>query len=57
MGPCYQCQNRHVGCHATCEKYKKANYKGLLSSKRDIIYSEVEKYHGDRLIKKIRYQL
>lgn len=20
--PCYKCEDRHVGCHSTCEKYK-----------------------------------
>ena len=20
--PCYKCEDRHVGCHSTCETYK-----------------------------------
>ena len=31
--PCYQCEERHIGCHSTCERYK--DYAGLIADNRE----------------------
>lgn len=34
--PCYQCSDRHLGCHTTCEQYKEYNKK-LLQKKSKLM--------------------
>ena len=35
---CYKCEDRVVGCHSTCEKYKK--YKKLMNERNQRIRSQ-----------------
>lgn len=38
---CLNCENRHVGCHSSCEEY--AEFKRNFSEKKEI--SRNQKYH------------
>ena len=39
--PCYQCPDRVLGCHSTCEKYEKAKSEDI-ALKRQIIKGRYE---------------
>lgn len=38
LAPCYNCPNRHLGCHLTCELY--SNFKKECEKLRQIRFSE-----------------
>lgn len=33
IAPCYKCEERHIGCHATCERY--LEYAGIVAENRE----------------------
>lgn len=35
--PCYECENREVGCHATCQEYKEFQAENEEEKKKKIL--------------------
>ena len=52
--PCKNCEERHVGCHGSCEKYKVADdfYKSVRAQKQREIVTEL--YRSDSVTKVLR---
>ena len=52
--PCKNCEERHVGCHGSCEKYKIADdfYKSIRAKKQREIVTEL--YRSDSVTKTMR---
>lgn len=50
---CYQCANRHQGCHASCETYQEQRIKMSPSGQ---VYDEAGVYLCNRIRKKKRKQ-
>ena len=42
--PCYKCEDRVVGCHGSCEKYKA--YAGIVADNRAERFEANEKNHA-----------
>ena len=50
--PCYQCKDRQIGCHATCERYKKRRNENIARKRaiREAKANEYDKYEHDKLL-------
>lgn len=50
--PCFKCENRHLGCHITCNTYK--SFKGKINTEKEIIraskvgLNESRSYYRDK---------
>lgn len=45
--PCKNCEDRHVGCHAECEKYRKAKEETEAARGREKLSREADGYYAD----------
>lgn len=52
IGVCHDCQDRHVGCHADCDKYKQERKK--LDDKKEFIRKKKEQEDAYYLYRKSR---
>lgn len=48
--PCYQCEDRHMGCHSQCEKYKE--YVNAYRDRNRYMYGQINppgsRYYKER---------
>lgn len=44
ISPCYKCEERQLGCHSSCEKYKQ--YAGIVEEERQARYELNEQKYG-----------
>lgn len=52
--PCKDCTERHVGCHAECEKYRKAKEETEEAKEKQRLHKETEAYFADYAMDVIR---
>lgn len=58
--PCYNCDERYIGCHDSCEKYREYKSKvGEINQKKRehndfIIYKKCVIYKAERILKNAR---
>lgn len=45
--PCKDCVERHVGCHAECEKYRMAKAETDAAREKERLHRETEAYFAD----------
>jgi len=45
--PCKNCTERHMGCHAECEKYRKAREETDAAREKERLHRETEAYFAD----------
>ena len=46
IAPCYKCEERHIGCHSTCERYQA--YAGIVAESREERREFAEKQTNSR---------
>lgn len=55
-GACYQCPDRHLGCHADCEKYlEEVRAREEVRKKKEQFYDGIERYLNDKRRRRRRW--
>ena len=54
ISPCKDCQDRKVGCHSVCEKYKAFQESREVALKNKRAYSDANRYMAESIAKRRR---